>query len=136
MNKQSHIQAGAAFRCPYCQSDSIAKENKEYEGFKLKRVFLACALCQAELDVAPVAEADDKAKNKTNKLQALFAQDCTTARPDVGELLDDDGQRHFCKNCLHNFFTAFKCFCNLHQQEVEPLHDCPEFSPKKKITEL
>ena len=135
MKKHTHIQAGAAFHCPHCQNDSIAKCSKEYEGFSLKREYLACALCQAEI-AAPATDCGTETKAEPSALQALFADNHTADKQNVGELLEDDGQRRFCKNCLHNFFTAFKCFCNLHQKEVEPLHDCPDFSPKKRLSSL
>ena len=137
-NKQS-ISEGDSFTCPHCHSASFAKSQTEYEGFSVKRVYLVCAFCQAEIGDNGKSDKTTKSPAKStgsNKLSSLFGQSQATDKPGMAELLSDDNERRFCKNCRHNFITPFKCHCNLHQKEVEPLHDCPDFEPKTRITKL
>lgn len=139
MSDKISILEGDSFTCPHCQSSSIAKLKTEYEGFTVKRSYLICAFCQAELNT-------DKKKDKTaqiplkkpapEKLASLFGEADEADTPVISELLSDDQERRFCKNCLHNFITPFKCHCNLHQKEVEPLQDCPDFEPKNKAASI
>jgi transcriptional regulator of met regulon len=75
-------------------------------------------------------------KPAPGKLASLFADAEESDTPVISELLSDDQERRFCKNCRHNFITPFKCHCNLHQKEVEPLQDCPDFQPKNKISSI
>ena len=139
MTASKSISEGDSFTCPYCQSASIAKSKTEYDGFIAKRKYLVCAFCGAEL-IPPGNE--QKTKKKTakhpepEKLSSLFGEDGTTDAPVISDLLSDDRQRRFCKNCKHNFITPFKCYCELHQKEVEPLQDCPDFEPKARLDSL
>jgi hypothetical protein len=139
MSTNNSISEGDSFTCPYCQAGSFAKSRTEYEGFSVKRVYLVCAFCQAEISGNGKGDKTAKSPAKStgsNKLSSLFGQSQATDKPGMAELLSDDNERRFCKNCRHNFITPFKCHCNLHQKEVEPLHDCPDFEPKTKITKL
>lgn len=139
MSTNKPISEGDFFLCPHCQTSSFAKSHSEYDGFSLKRRYLACAFCQAEIGIKKEAKATDKPTAKSHaaeKLSSLFGEVQTADEPVMSELLSDDKQRHFCKNCRHNFVTPFKCHCNLHQKEVEPLHDCPDFEAKKTATSL
>jgi hypothetical protein len=130
------ISEGDSFTCARCQSSSFAKLKTEYEGFTIKRSYLVCAFCQAELYADNEREKTPQApvkKPAAGKLSSLFGEAGETDKPVISELLEDDKERRFCKNCRHNFITPFKCHCNLHQKEVEPLHDCQDFEPKRKV---
>jgi len=133
------ISEGDSFTCPHCQSASIAKLKTEYEGFSVKRSYLVCAFCQAELfaDKKPAKQRKAPVKNPSSeKLSSFFGERADTSGPAMSELLSDDQDRRFCKNCRHNFITPFKCHCNLHQKEVEPLQDCPDFAAKSKAASI
>lgn len=130
------ISEGDSFTCPHCQSVSIAKQKTEFDGFTVKRTYLVCAFCQAELAASKKPSKPGK-KSVTSplpdQLSSLFGASSDGGKPDISDMLSDDQERRFCKNCCHNFITPFKCHCNLHQKEVEPLQDCPDFEPKRKV---
>ncbi len=133
------ISEGDSFTCPHCQSLSFAKLKTEYEGFTARRAYLVCAFCLAELLPNEKESKADKAPVKSHcpeKLSSLFGETGAGDEPVISELLLDDQERRFCKDCLHNFITPFKCHCDLHQKEVEPLQDCPDFEAKSKTTSL
>ena len=111
MSDKISISEGDSFTCPHCQSPSIAKLKTEYDGFTIKRSYLVCAFCQAELYA-------DKKKDKRaqvpvkkpapGKLASLFADAEESGAPVISDCSDDQ-ERRFCKNCRHNFITPFKC---------------------------
>ncbi|MFA6816506.1 MAG: hypothetical protein WCS73_09465 [Lentisphaeria bacterium] len=44
----------------------------------------------------------------------------------------DPGLLSFCKNCAHHFENPFRFHCVLHNKDVNPMDDCPDFTPLKK----
>jgi len=136
MSINQSISEGDSFTCVHCRSSSFAKLKTEYEGFTIKRSYLVCAFCQAEIYADKKSEKTAQVPAKkpaVGKLSSLFGEVGETDKPVISELLEDDKERRFCKNCRHNFITPFKCHCNLHQKEVEPLEDCQYFEPKRKV---
>jgi hypothetical protein len=128
----SQIREGGSIFCEACQSKSIAQLEKEYEGFTVKRQYLLCALCRAELVQNKAAQSEVKPSQKkpASALADLFAVSEDKDSKSFSALLADDNVRRFCKDCKYNFITAFKCFCELHKKEVEPLSDCSDFVKK------
>lgn len=139
MSDKKNISEGDSFTCAQCHSTSIARMESEYSGLTIKRKFLVCAFCRAELPSPTKEKSAGKGIEKRiaqGKLASLFGGSQATEEPVISDLLADDRERRFCKNCRHNFITPFKCHCNLHQKEVEPLQDCPDFKPKKNLSSL
>ncbi|MFA6931418.1 MAG: hypothetical protein WCT05_13920 [Lentisphaeria bacterium] len=139
MPDKKNISEGDSFTCPQCHSASIARMESEYDGLTIKRKFLVCAFCRTELPSPAKEKNTGKRIEKRvdqKKLSLLFGDSQAPEEPVIADLLADDHERRFCKNCRHNFITPFKCHCNLHHKEVEPLQDCPDFEPKKKLSSL
>jgi len=126
---------GDSFFCQHCQARSVVKSKREYTDFTVTREYLVCAFCQHELpapDTAPAGKAPALAPARPrNALSELLGDDAVPEQADAAALLQDNQERRFCKNCDYNFLTPFKCQCTLHHREVEPMQDCPDFSPKK-----
>ncbi|NLZ64143.1 MAG: hypothetical protein GX902_10085 [Lentisphaerae bacterium] len=134
------LASGDTFFCQHCQARSVAKIKREYTDFTVTREFLVCAFCQHEIPAqasAPAGNAPAKAPAPPrNALAELLGDEPVPEQVDAATLLQDSQERRFCKNCDYNFLTPFKCQCTLHRREVEPMHDCPDFIPKKSRSEI
>lgn len=92
-----------------------------------------CALCGAELgamaDVGghPVKDDGDGASAGRARAAAVLG-----VAEDEG-----DGKAHgfahdtalFCKDCRHFYKHPFYARCLLHEKEIDPMGDCPDFDP-------
>lgn len=90
---------------------------------------LACSACTAK-----IAEVAEKAvltaigsKPDTSKLAALLGNEPEEVKP---RLIVGQDERRFCRDCLHLIKHPFLTRCNLHQKEVNPMADCPDYQPR------
>ena len=76
------------------------------------------------------AEKPRRGGESPSALDSLFGgaspEDDRPRLSDFGE----EAERRFCRNCRHSFLNAFVCRCTRTGQEVEPMADCPDFSPR------
>jgi hypothetical protein len=121
---------GETFCCAACGRESIAKAQKLMEGWRCLGETVVCAFCKAPVGPpVALAETGDRAR-----------RECTDARDRLASFLDtspvaapefrDKQKGHFCKDCRHYLKHPFYSRCLYHEKSVEPMDDCPDFTPK------
>ena len=76
---------------------------------------------------------DEKAKatdssNKFSKLENLLLE----KKKDGPKIESKEGERNFCRDCMHFISHPFLTRCGLHKKNVEPMEDCDKFAAKPK----
>lgn len=137
------VKAEKAY-CPHCEAETLVHEERLYDGLVVRGLRRCCAFCRAELEpVAGVAKPASAGRSagpdkgvSPRGLAALWGDEAADSdhQPAAvrGFLQDNPAAEAFCKNCRHSFLTPFCCQCVLHRKEVDPMHDCPDFSPKSE----
>jgi hypothetical protein len=62
------------------------------------------------------------------KLSSLFGGEKQDEKPKIHA----DGEKKFCRDCMHLVSHPFLTRCSLHAKEVNPMDDCPDFKSKVK----
>ena len=95
---------------------------------------LKCASCGAVIErIAGSASADGPEENPSsagiNALSALLGGDADKEKPSVP---DDflEQERRFCRDCAFRVAAAFRMRCARHDRDVNPMDDCPDFTPR------
>ena len=128
------MKPGDQFDCPHCGKDSFLKKETLMNGWTRAGEVLKCASCGAviqRLDAAESAASPDAASSDhagRNALSALLGGDDETG-PAVPEgfLMQE---RKFCRDCTYRIATAFRMRCGRHDKDVNPMDDCPDFTPR------
>lgn len=122
---------GQQFTCPHCGKDSVVAVKTQMDGWTKVGEYFACALCQAKLeDVAAVKAAAKTAAWDPDK-EARLAAFLGTEKDAVKRVVDDDGERRFCRDCRHLLEHPFKVYCLLHKMDVNPMSDCDRFERRQ-----
>ncbi len=121
---------GQQIECPHCGKDSLVTVKTEMDGWtKLGEIF-ACALCGAKLgDVG--AETGTAAADEDGGAVAKLENFLGTTAAKVKEVIEDDGERRFCRDCKHFVEHPFEMRCIFHNRNVSPMDDCEHFERKK-----
>jgi DNA-directed RNA polymerase subunit RPC12/RpoP len=125
---------GQQFTCPHCGQDSIVKVEAEMDGWTKVGEYFACAMCKEKLEDiggAPAKSKDSDSGSAGAGADALM-DFLGTDKEDVGEVVADDGERRFCRDCGHLMDHPFKVYCLLHKKDVNPMDDCEHFERRKK----
>lgn len=120
------MRSGEPFRCTACGADSIAKTRRKMDGFRCVGEELVCMLCGAVLPAGPETAPSDADAGRTGALADLLG-----VAGDGPERLDDDGVRHFCRDCRHYISHPFLSRCDRHGRAADPMGDCPDFAPRR-----
>ncbi len=124
-------EKGQQITCPECGADTIVKVQSEMDGWTKVGEYFACAICGVKLaDCKAVPKADRHAKRaeKSARLSGFLG----TQKDEIKEIVEDDGERRFCRDCTHLMEHPFKVHCMLHNKDVNPMDDCPDFERKKE----
>lgn len=126
---------GQQIDCPHCGKGSVVKLQSEMDGWTKVGEYFTCALCGAKLeDEEQTADGDAepaKAPDRKVKGAAKLSGFLGTTKEEVKEVVIDDGERRFCRDCTHLLKHPFKVHCMLHNKNVNPMDDCPDFATKK-----
>ncbi len=124
------MKPGDQINCPHCGMSSFLKKESVMDGWKKAGEVLKCASCSAKIaDLPPevlAREEDKAAKSRADKLQSLLGG-VTVSKP---KLEAKPGERRFCRDCANLVAHPFLSRCSLHNKEVNPMDDCPDFKPK------
>jgi len=127
---------GLSFFCNHCNSDSVVTIKDEMDGWRCTGKYFSCALCGAKLANVP-NEKINKSKNKiikstTNKIDTLFSgiEDNSSKKPKP-TFFTNDTSGHFCRDCKYYIWHPFLSRCELHNQDADPMEDCPDFEKKQ-----
>jgi DNA-directed RNA polymerase subunit RPC12/RpoP len=121
------MKAGEITQCPHCGQSTVLKEKVLVDGWTKTGQVLACAICGnkiADIPAAPTVKAE-----KDNALSGLAAllQTESESKPEIKINADE---KLFCRDCEHFIAHPFLSRCTLHNKEVNPMDDCPDFKPK------
>ena len=42
-------------------------------------------------------------------------------------------ERRFCRDCKHRVMNAFRIYCSLHDKDVGPMDDCPQYEKREQL---
>lgn len=125
------MKQGDSFNCPHCGKSSFLKKISVMDGWKKLGEALSCASCSAKIaDIKPPSPAVSLGQGESPSLKKLadFLGTEKLEKPKI----DSDGEKHFCRDCAHLIAHPFLTRCGLHQKNVNPMDDCPQFAPKEK----
>ena len=122
---------GQQIECPHCGQDSLVKIETEMDGWTKAGEFYACALCSHKLAdiVAGEPKVDLEAKAKSLE---KFADFLGTKPSEKDEVVEDDGERRFCRDCRHFLLHPFLTRCVRFDKDVAPMGDCPDFETREE----
>jgi hypothetical protein len=114
--------------CPHCGCDAIVQVKTEMDGWEKIGDCLACNICSKKL--ADIAE--KKTINDDNHLNDpgtdKFADFLGTNKLEKDkEYLGDVSERKFCKDCKNFVENPYNTRCMLHEKEIGPMDDCPDY---------
>ena len=125
------FKKGQMIVCPHCSSDAVVQIKAEMDGWKKLGDCLACNICGVKLaDLTSSAGKKDK-DNSKDQGKTIFADFLGTSSPEKdSDYLGDVSDRRFCRDCSHFAENPFYTRCMLHEHDVGPMDDCPDFSAK------
>jgi len=123
------MKPGDSVNCPHCGQDVFLVKKTLMDGWAKLGDMLSCSACTEKIaDIEadnPIESANNKSES-ANKL-AIFLD---TEKESAPALAADDSEKLFCRDCNHLVQHPFLIRCNLHQKDVNPMADCPDFMPK------
>ena len=126
------MKPGDSLHCSHCGRNTFLKKETVMDGWVRKGEVLKCVSCGAVIEElheekdAPrtfSAEQDAAAKLKS-LLGAEFER-----KP---EIRADADEKKFCRDCAHLIAHPFLTRCMKFSRDVNPMDDCPSFTPKKE----
>lgn len=124
---------GQQVRCSHCGRDTLLAVRAEMDGWRKVGEMYVCSLCGAKLgSVEAVAAAKTRPVAADQQGRDKVADFLGTSSERVREeLVADDGVRRFCKDCEHLYQHPFHLRCLLHNRDVKPMSDCPDFALRR-----
>jgi hypothetical protein len=124
------MKPGDDITCPHCGAESFLVRKSLLDGWTKIGEILACSACTAKIaDMdSPAGKASQTAKPDSAKLAALLGDEPSETRP---KLTAAEDEKRFCRDCGHLIKHAFLCHCSFHDRDVNPMDDCPDYTPIK-----
>lgn len=124
------MRAGSEYNCPKCGKNTFLKKITLMEGWTKKGEALACASCSAVVkELSEEKEnSSPSSESSSDALKALLGGDFGEKKK---EIKVEKGDKNFCRDCIHLLAHPFLTRCTKFSKEVNPMDDCPFFSPKK-----
>lgn len=128
MEKKNGMQAGGEIKCPHCGMDAFLVKKSLMIDWKKTGDILACSSCSKTICeyTVPVADKDKPKDVKKSKLMSLLG----TEEEKKLKIETSDDEKRFCRDCVNFICHPFLSRCCLHNKNVEPMDDCPEFHRK------
>jgi len=122
------MKQGDSIDCPHCGRNSFLKKVAVMDGWTKKGDILACAACSAKIaDIKPEEEKTAFPKEKSiSSLESLFGEKHASGP----KLEASEDEKAFCRDCKNYIVHPFMNRCGLHNKEVNPMDDCPDFVKK------
>ncbi len=96
------------------------------DGWVKKGEVLKCAACNALVEdltaAAPSADKSAEIKAESNALSALLGETLAKTENPLESV-----EKRFCRDCKHRVMNAFRIYCSLHDKDVSPMDDCPDY---------
>ncbi len=128
------MKAGDSWDCPHCGNSSFLKKESVMEDWTKVGEVLKCASCGALVEEIKEEAAEPAAASsgqKSNALAALLGGDDTEKIANPFEKTE----RRFCRDCKHRVMNAFRIYCTLHDKDVSPMDDCPQYKKRELLNE-
>lgn len=100
------------------------------DGWRKAGEVLKCVSCSAIVEeIRPEADSERKAPSRSDGMAKLasFLGEAPVEKPRIEA---KDSEKRFCRDCAHLVAHPFLCRCSLHNRDVNPMDDCPDFKPK------
>lgn len=95
--------------------------------------YCACSLCGARLTDEAVASSDcPPQKMESGSTDQLADFLGASEKKEAKVVIEDDGERRFCRDCIEFLPHPFQDRCARHQRPVNPMDDCPDFCRRQK----
>lgn len=126
------MKAGDSFDCPHCGRNTFLKKETVMDGWVRKGEVLKCVSCGTVIE-------EVKEEKKTEKVSPLENDAARRFKSLLGAEFDKKVELHaaadekkFCRDCAHLIAHPFLTRCMKFAKDVNPMDDCPSFTPKKK----
>jgi hypothetical protein len=124
------VREGSRLECPGCHAATVVKVVNRLDGWTCVGRAYVCALCGHDFgpaDATGAAHSPKRGKSASEAAMALFGE---AMAPAARAAILDEPRGHFCKDCRHFFKHPFRTTCLLHEREVRPMGDCPEYEAR------
>ncbi len=125
------MKAGDSLDCPHCGKNTFLKKETVMDGWTKKGEVLKCVSCGAMIAEIKEAKPEQKTPLDTDaakKFKDLLGADFEK-KP---EIKVSSGEKKFCRDCAHLIAHPFLTRCMKFAKDVNPMDDCPSFTPKQK----
>ena len=117
------MKPGDSFDCPHCGKNTFLKKETVMEGWTRKGEVLKCVSCGAVIEELKEEKTEKKVSPLENdaalKFKSLLGEEFGK-KPEIKAAADE---KKFCP-----FLTR----CMKFARDVNPMDDCPSFTPKKE----
>jgi len=125
------MKPGDDYHCPKCGKHTFLKKEAVMDGWTKKGDVLKCTACgNVVCELAPEVKGEktDPLKSAAaDRFKNLLGADDFEEKPKLDTL---EGEKHFCKDCLHMIPHPFINRCMKLEKEVNPMDDCSSFTKK------
>ena len=122
------MKPGDPMQCPHCGADSFLKKEAVMDGWTKVGEVLKCASCSAVIaDCSREESPAQKQSDAADRFKKLLGAD----EESPIRLSLSDADKRFCKDCANMIPHPFQLRCALTGQSVNPMDDCPRYTPKK-----
>lgn len=131
------MKAGDTYNCPDCKSNTFLKKESVMDGWEKKGEILCCASCSKKVSDVKT-EKNTNGKSDENSKSSSLAAFLDIEKEEKPILSSSDDEKRFCRDCGHFIKHPFLTRCSLHEKDVNPMDDCPDFtcvSNDEKTTE-
>lgn len=126
------MKAGDKIRCPQCGETTFLQKKAVMEDWKVVGHQLVCSFCGAvvvkDADAEEQAPAPKEEGNaRLDALRALLGEKEPEKRP-----VWEEKDKRFCRDCKWSIHNPFGVICTKKEEEVQPMDDCQDFTPRKQ----
>lgn len=122
---------GQVITCPACGEETVVTVRTEMDGWTRIGESFACKMCDATL--GRVSGSPPAATANRNASLDRLAGFLDTIADEKTEVMDDDGERRFCRDCRHFLDHPFQTRCIHHNRDVSPMGDCADYQPRPQV---
>lgn len=126
------MKAGDSFDCPHCGRNTFLKKETVMDGWVRRGEVLKCVSCGAVIEEVKEEKKTEKVSPLENDAARRFKSLLGAEFEEKVELHAAADEKKFCRDCAHLIAHPFLTRCMKFGKEVNPMDDCPSFTPKKK----
>ena len=124
------MKPGDEIICPKCRQNSFLVKKNKIEGWTKTGEYLACSACSFLIEEinepSPSGQIPHASKN-LDELKSFLDTDNNTVDPQKILNSDKNATTYFCRDCKFFISHPFLNRCDLHDKNVNPMDDCPDF---------